>query len=238
MHFTRAWIPNSLTMGNLLCGFLAAVLATQNDVPYTSAAGLLFIASWLDIFDGGIARKLGVHSPFGTALDSLADVVTFAVAPALLIYRFSLHQIGGWGVLATAFLVCCGVSRVARYITQVSHEKRGHFWGMPLGISTVFASSIVYTLGQDNVWLAALLVVGVGCLMVSTVPFPTPGQIFFDAPIAVRILLAAIWFFGMLRFETWILMPLSYFVYGILQNLVPVLRPSSMKPSIKQGFSV
>jgi CDP-diacylglycerol---serine O-phosphatidyltransferase len=230
MIISRAWIPNALTMGSLLCGFAALTLALEPASMIPNALWLLLIASWLDILDGGVARLLHVHSPFGQQLDSLADVVTFAVAPALLMYQFSLHLAGWPGFVASALFVGCGVSRLARYNTQGSHERRAHFTGMPIGISSIFAALIVYTLGPVYAWLATVLVLGVSVLMISTIPFPSPGQIIFRAPLMVRILLAGVWLVALLRFDTWILMPLSYFLYGILQNLAPALRPAILYP--------
>ncbi len=230
MRFNRVWIPNSLTMGSLLCGFAALVIALDRSHIYPTALWLIFIASWLDIFDGGVARLLHVNSPFGKQLDSLTDVVTFGVAPGLLMYQYSLYLVGWWGFGATALFVCCGVSRLARYTAHTSHEKRSHFVGMPIGISGVFAGLIVFSFGTGNVWLAAALVAIVSLFMVSTLPFPTPGQIAFQAPIPVRVVIAGIWLVSMLQFHTWVFMPLSYFAYGLLQNLIPVLRPGAATP--------
>jgi CDP-diacylglycerol--serine O-phosphatidyltransferase len=235
MRINRAWLPNSLTMGSLLCGFGAITVALEPASIVPNALWLLLIASWLDILDGGVARLLRVHSPFGQQLDSLADVVTFAVAPALLMYQVSLHLAGWLGFLAAALFVGCGVGRLARYNTQASHEKRSYFLGMPIGISSVFAALIVYTLGPTYATIAAVFVVGVSLLMISTIPFPTPGQVIFQAPLVVRILLAGVWVVALLRYETWIWMPLSYFLYGILLNLAPALRPVTFQTSLHQG---
>src|SRR4051812_43973183 len=98
MTFNRAWLPNSITMASLLCGFLALIVALDRSNIYPAALWLIFIASWLDIMDGGVARLLHVNSPFGKQLDSLADVVTFGVAPALLMYQAALHTAGWWGL--------------------------------------------------------------------------------------------------------------------------------------------
>lgn len=235
MVFNRSWFPNSLTIGSLLCGFAAIVLAAEGKNIYPGALWLLFIASWLDIFDGGLARIMHIDSPFGRQLDALSDVVTFAIAPALLMLVYSLHLAGWMGFLASAAFVCCGVGRLARYTTQVAQAKRAHFVGMPIGISGIFAGLIVVYLGTSHALLAAILVFGISLLMISTIPFPTPGQIAFQTPIPVRLVLAGIWIFGMLRLETWLLMPLSYFIYGVLQNLVVRLRPATMQQPLEVG---
>jgi len=222
-------------MGSLLCGFAAIVLAAQGKNIYPGALWLLFIASWLDIFDGGLARIMRIDSPFGRQLDALSDVVTFAIAPALLMLVYSLHLAGWLGFLAAAMFVCCGVGRLARYTTQTVQAKRAHFVGMPIGISAIFAGLIIVYLDTNHPVWAALLVIGISILMISTVPFPTPGQIAFQAPLPVRLIMAGIWIFAMLRLETWLLMPLSYFIYGVLQNLVVGLRPMPVPQQIQAG---
>jgi CDP-diacylglycerol--serine O-phosphatidyltransferase len=228
---SRAWAPNALTMGNLLFGFLAILVATQSAVPYEIAAWMLFVAAWFDVFDGGVARLLGVNSQFGKELDSLADVVTFVVAPAVLIYRFSFHLLGWTGVVFVAFYVCCAVGRLARYNSQSSHHIKNQFTGMPVNIASVTACTTVYTLGESYVWPAALLLALTGWLMIGSIPFPTPGQILFEAPLVVRVALAALWIVALLRFETWFLMPLSYLGYVLLQSGLPALRPASLRKS-------
>ncbi len=224
----RAWIPNSLTMGSLLCGVGVLLLLTQPIPNYGTILWLLFLASWLDIFDGGVARLLRTNSDFGKQLDSLTDVITFVVAPAVAMYAFSLKLAGWWGLAAVLLFTGCGVSRLARYNLDTPADRHPHFTGLPTGIATAFAGTIVYSCGPAQPWLAALLVMLVTGLMISTIPFPTPGQIVFEAPLVVRIVLALIWLSSLLRFEFWILMPLSYFLYSLLQHRFRAISPASM----------
>lgn len=234
-NFDRAWIPNSLTMGSLLCGFGVILLLTKPNPNFGLILWLFFIASWLDIGDGGVARLLRTSSDFGKQLDSLTDTITFVVAPAAAMYAYSLQGAGWWGMGAVILFAGCGISRLARYNLDAPVDSHPHFVGLPTGIATAFAGTIVYSCGIAHAWLAAGLVIVVALLMISAIPFPTPGQILFEAPLAVRFLLAAIWIGGLLHFETWVLMPLSYFLYSLLQSWIPAIGPTSMRDV---GFSL
>src|SRR5206468_8280939 len=120
------FLPNLLTAGNLFCGFLALtkiVEANVGDPTYNHTIGLaiffILLACIFDLFDGRVARMGGVESPFGREFDSLADVVSFGVAPAFLVHRvvlgdvFSEHPQIGW-FIASAYLLC-GAFRLARF---------------------------------------------------------------------------------------------------------------------------
>lgn len=229
IRIDRAWAPNSLTMGSLLCGFGVILLLTKPNPNFGLILWLFFIASWLDIADGGVARLLRTSSDFGKQLDSLTDTITFVVAPAAAMYAFSLHSAGWWGMAAVILFAGCGVSRLARYNIDAPVGSHPHFVGLPTGIATAFAGTMVYSCGATHTWLAAGLVTLVALLMISAIPFPTPGQILFEAPIIVRVVLVIIWIGGLLNFATWVLMPLSYFLYSLLQSWIPALGPSSMR---------
>src|SRR2546429_1431248 len=120
------FLPNLLTAGNLFCGFVALTKIVEADVDkanfyqqITLALGFILLACIFDLFDGRVARMGGVESPFGREFDSLADLVSFGVAPAFLVHRvvlkdvFPLHPEFGW-FIASIYLLC-GAFRLARF---------------------------------------------------------------------------------------------------------------------------
>jgi CDP-diacylglycerol--serine O-phosphatidyltransferase len=166
-------LPSLFTMGNMFCGYACIVYSMRGD--YETAAPLIGIAIVLDMLDGRIARLTGTASDFGLQLDSLADVISFGVAPAILAFGWGLSELGrlGW---ATGFLyVSAAALRLARFNIQTGGDKR-YFVGMPsppaAGIiaSTVFAYP--YGLHDYRAAMPVLVLVLVpALLMVSTIRF-------------------------------------------------------------------
>jgi len=164
-------LPSLFTTGNLFLGFWAIVKSL--DGRFEEAAPLIGGAVVLDMLDGRIARLTGTQSEFGAELDSLADAVSFGVAPALLAYLWALHLVprAGWPV-AFLFLVC-GVLRLARFNVQKHVVDSRYFVGLPIPAAAAQVAALVYALPdpiQDR-WAAGLIlamVVIVSGLMVST----------------------------------------------------------------------
>ncbi|TWT66791.1 CDP-diacylglycerol--glycerol-3-phosphate 3-phosphatidyltransferase [Posidoniimonas polymericola] len=168
-------LPSLLTLGNLLSGFLAIVVLSGAGVenPALTAAGLILLAALLDGFDGLAARRLGVASEFGGRLDSLADVVSFGAAPALLVCELS-RPAGrlAWG--AAAWLLSATALRLARY--DASGDPPGRFEGLPCPAAgaTIAAAVIALagTKGGSQPYLLPALALGLGVLMVSQIAYP------------------------------------------------------------------
>ena len=223
MKFKRSWLPNLLTLGNLFCGFAAITFVVRGLDFYPTAVRILFLAGVLDIFDGVVAQVLNASSDFGRELDSLADVVSFGVAPALLVYEHSLHLAGWPGILVAGLFVCCSGSRLARYNVTTGPNGR-YLTGMPTPPTALLVSATALRLGTINVGLSIILVVLTSLLMVSTLRFPRIPQIAFDAPLPIQLMFVGICVIGLSRPDNWILIPASYIAYGLLINLIEVLR--------------
>ena len=122
-------LPNLFTTGSLFCGFFSIILAFSDR--FDHAAWAILFGAVLDGFDGKVARLTGTASQFGVEYDSLADDVTFGVAPGILAYAWQLHQFGRLG-LAVAFLFCgCAALRLARFNVGVSTTSKRFFVGLP-----------------------------------------------------------------------------------------------------------
>jgi CDP-diacylglycerol---serine O-phosphatidyltransferase len=152
-------IADFFTLGNAACGVGAVLLAmlymaSQSPVHFYAAAALAPAAFIFDILDGRIARARHEHSPLGRELDSLADVISFGVAPAALGFAGGLQ--GGWDAIALVFFICCGVSRLARYnVTAESlaagSDKVPYFEGTPIPTSVVLVGLLAFAAARDRV---------------------------------------------------------------------------------------
>ena len=144
-------LPNLFTTANLFCGFYSAIASMKG--MYEIAAVAILIAVVLDSLDGRIARMTHTTSRFGGEYDSLCDLVTFGVAPSLLVYNWSLLAYGKWGWLA-AFLFCvCGALRLARFNVQIGVIDSRVFNGLPIpGAAAVLATGVLlfYYLGGEG----------------------------------------------------------------------------------------
>ena len=184
-------LADFFTLGNAACGVgavLFAMLYMQTQLPFHffAAAALAPAAFVFDVLDGKIARARHQHSALGRELDSLADVVSFGVAPAALAFAAGMQ--GGWDAAALIYFVCCGVSRLARYnVTAESLSadsgKVRYFEGTPIPTSVLLTALLAFAAWQGRVgsglyggafalgpWLLhpmALLLVLSGSLMIS-----------------------------------------------------------------------
>lgn len=167
-------IPSLFTTANILFGFLSVILATTGRLE--TAALLIGIAALLDALDGRVARLTGTSSAFGREFDSLADVVSFGVAPAILAWRWALVAFGrlGWAV-AFLYLICCAV-RLARFNIQAGTSDRRWFVGLPTPPAACVVAACVFLSPEplDDSVLQALtlaMVVIISGLMVSKIRY-------------------------------------------------------------------
>ncbi|HET8577171.1 MAG TPA: CDP-diacylglycerol--serine O-phosphatidyltransferase [Methylomirabilota bacterium] len=164
-------LPSALTTGNLFCGFLALVLSAQGR--YTEAAVAVFVAMVMDLLDGKVARLTRTSTPFGVEYDSLADVVSFCVAPGFLLYAMVLSRFGRVAWLAAFLFAICGALRLARFNVHSGVTDRRYFVGLSTPAAAGMVCSAVLVLDGVEVerWHAAAVTVGtvvVALLMVST----------------------------------------------------------------------
>jgi len=164
-------LPSLLTTGNLFCGFLAIILAA--DGRYTEAAISIFVAMVLDTLDGKVARLTKTTTQFGVEFDSLADVVSFGVAPAFMLYSFVLGRLGRTAWLAAFLFAICGALRLARFNVYSGVSDRRYFVGLPIPAAAGTVASVMLLLGNDELerWQGAAIAVGtyvVAILMVTT----------------------------------------------------------------------
>lgn len=183
-------LPSGITLLSVLCGFSSVVMSlnaagSRPEYYFLWAAGLLVLAGVFDGLDGRVARATNTTSEFGVQLDSLADVLSFGMAPAILAYRYGFFQIGmgdsrvmavGWA--AGFFFLACGALRLARFNVQVGHVDPRFFVGMPIPAGAACVASVIlfWPAGPATptaAYLFAAELFLVGLFMVSTVRFPS-----------------------------------------------------------------
>ena len=164
-------IPNSLTCANLLCGSAAVFMATQEQ--YLLAFALILAGGLFDFFDGASARWLKVPSPLGVQLDSLADDITFGLAPAMLLFCYLKPMIGWWALIAL-LIAAFSALRLAKF--NIDERQTTSFIGLATPPNAIFWASLVCWLNSLEVptWTPWVLLVGslISCyLLISEIPF-------------------------------------------------------------------
>ncbi len=162
------YLANAITVGNLLMGFLSIIYTLRGE--HSNAVLAIFIALLFDGLDGRVARFLENSTEFGRELDSLSDIVSFGVAPALLIYSISLSGIGLLGIAAASSIVIAGAMRLARFNILKGLK---YFIGLPIPVAGVFLSSLIYTETKIAPKTLAVLMIIIAYLMISKVRYPS-----------------------------------------------------------------
>src|SRR5471032_757075 len=169
-------LPNLFTTAALFAGFYAIVQAMN--AGFKQAAVAVFIAMVLDGLDGRVARLTHTQSEFGAEYDSLSDMVSFGVAPSLVVYEWALKGLGKWGWFA-AFIYCAATAlRLARFNTNIDVVDKRYFQGLPSPAAAVLCAGVIWVIDdfgvrrEDTVRIIAVIVTVFGGLtMVSNVPF-------------------------------------------------------------------
>ncbi|MDX1382463.1 MAG: CDP-diacylglycerol--serine O-phosphatidyltransferase [Thermoanaerobaculia bacterium] len=164
-------LPSLFTIGNMFLGFYAIVLGLRDR--FGAAALVIFCAGVLDGLDGRIARLMSTESEFGKEYDSLADLATFGIAPALLAYLWGLDEMGRIGWLIPLFFVVCTATRLARFNVRSHLPETPFFAGLPTPAAAGAVASVLF-IAPDNDWkewlnvLLLAVLVTLSLLMVST----------------------------------------------------------------------
>ena len=180
----RKLVPNMITSGSILCGVMSLVLAFHGHL--VLAAWLTLMAAFFDLMDGKVARSLGGDSAFGVEFDSLADVVSFGIAPGMVFYISYLYAFGGvLGALTTAFFVLCGALRLARF--NVVHSS-GRFQGLPIPAGGLFLMSFIASGTVLHPLMAMAIAIITGGLMISSIPYGNFKHVSKDNINIIRLL--------------------------------------------------
>jgi CDP-diacylglycerol--serine O-phosphatidyltransferase len=165
-------LPNLLTTLGLFAGFYAIVLSFNQQ--FITASISIFIAMIFDALDGRVARMTNTQSAFGEQYDSMADMVSFGVAPALLIFLWTLSDLGNIGWLAVFVYVAGGALRLARFNSQIDIQDKKYFQGLPSPAAAALVAAMVWTFEihhLDNDFVAIGVIIISGILMVSNIRY-------------------------------------------------------------------
>ncbi len=196
-------LPNAFTLASIFCGsyaILHTVLHSGPEALYHSAIAVFF-AGFFDMFDGRVARMTKTQSEFGMEFDSLADVISFGVAPAVIVYRWALWPVGPLGIFAVICFTACGAIRLARFnvIARRPSTSSDYFVGLPIPIAASMLVALVVAhfrlfegLPVTRHVLVILLVLILAFLMVSSVSFWTFKNVKFGRRTIYLLFVAAI----------------------------------------------
>jgi CDP-diacylglycerol--serine O-phosphatidyltransferase len=181
-YFTSAAFPNMITMLNLVAGFFSILMSVQEKYEY--AVWLVFLALILDSLDGHVARIFGNETEFGRELDSLADAVSFVVAPCMLVTKAFFLNSSLALILVVVFYLCSGIFRLARFNVNPIHG--GCFEGLPTPAAALTLMMTILAF-HKNLWIerslslisVVFLMTALGFLMASDIPYPKVSAIKF-----------------------------------------------------------
>jgi CDP-diacylglycerol---serine O-phosphatidyltransferase len=235
MQNKRQVIPGIFTTLNLFCGFLSIIKISDGSIE--QASWLIVLATIFDMLDGQLARLTKSSSEFGIEFDSLADVVSFGVAPSFLLYSIAFNQIGLIGIMISFSPLVAGTFRLARFNVQVSGFEKSNFSGIPITIAAMCIASFVifnyYFWGGINEldrFLVPLILL-VCILMVSTVEYYTLPKLTFrmgrkhsSLIIIMMVLLIIVIFFPHQALFPSIML---YLLFGLIRHLLMTIRSAN-----------
>jgi CDP-diacylglycerol--serine O-phosphatidyltransferase len=220
-------LPNTLTLCNMFMGFYS-ILASLKGL-YVDASWAIIIAMVFDGLDGWVARLTHSTTRFGIELDSLSDLVAFGVAPAVMLFKWSLASYGRIGWSAAFLFMACGALRLARYNVQMGSAESKSFTGMPIpGAATIVATMIIFyheiwetVPAAKNIYILLLTFI-LAVLMVSTLRFHGAKEIDFSKRKPFWILVAIVVAFAIIVMHP----PIALFIFamiylfgGIIENI-------------------
>ncbi len=191
-------LPNLFTTLNMLFGFYAVISAI--DSRFANAALAIIIAAVFDLLDGKIARATHTTSKFGIEYDSLADVISFGLAPGMVMYMWALKPLGRVGWLAAFLFLVCGALRLARFNTQVGVISSDHFQGLPIPAAAGMSATTILLchkfgwMESVNPFLILALLNFLSFLMVSTIKYNSFKQAELFKRMNFNVLVAVILF--------------------------------------------
>jgi CDP-diacylglycerol--serine O-phosphatidyltransferase len=188
-------LPTLFTVGNLFCGYLSVWNSIRGAFEW--AAGLIFIAALLDGLDGRVARMTNTASEFGEEYDSLADVISFGMAPAILLYFWGLSgepDLRRLGFMASFIFVVCGSMRLARFNIQTHTVNKRYFVGLPIPMAAAVPASVVLVapsvdLTRLGFYLVFAMTLVLSYLMVSTIRYRSFKDLDLKRRQPIRVLL-------------------------------------------------
>jgi len=230
-------LPNIFTTAGLFAGFYAIIHSMMGN--YENAAVAIFIAMIMDSFDGRVARMTNTESAFGGEYDSLADMVSFAVAPAIVTYNWALTDLGKAGWLASFVFVACGALRLARFNTQIGVADKRYFQGLPSPAAAailcgmVWSGMVYHVSGQKLSSLVALITIVSGLLMVSNIRYHSFKQMNWKEKVPFVSILIFVLLFVAIAIEPPIVLFVGFSIYAVTGVVLTIWQLKTIKSKHK-----
>jgi len=221
-------LPNLFTTAGLFAGFYAIIAAV--DGHFANAAIAIFIALIMDGMDGRVARMTHTESDFGAEYDSMADMVSFGLAPALVIHQWALTSWGKIGWLAAFVFAACAALRLARFNTQVGIADKRYFQGLASPAAASLIAGFVW-LGVDLGWegtdksvLAMIVSIGAGVLMVTNIRYHSFKQFDLRGKVPFIVIVALMLTFAVIYLHPPVMLFTGFFIYAISGPVMALLQ--------------
>lgn len=227
-------LPNLFTTGALFSGFYAIVASMNGH--FENAAIAIFVSMVLDGLDGRVARMTNTSSAFGAEYDSLADMVSFGVAPSLVVFSWVLDDIGKLGWFAAFIYVAGAALRLARFNTQIGSTDKRYFIGLPSPAAAAAVAGLVWAAteyeidGSAYVYLIAAFVALVGVLMVSNVLYYSFKDVSLKEKVPFLILAGIVLAVGIISISPPAFLWILFLAYAVSGPLLWVMRKTKQKP--------
>lgn len=232
-------LPNLLTTASLFAAFYSLVASTKGQ--YEAAVVAMFIGMIADGLDGRIARLTNTQSAFGAQYDSLSDMVTFGVAPSLLLYNFSLHQLGKLGWLVAFVYTAAVALRLARFNTQLETADKRFFQGLPCPPGAAVMAAFVWLCYQhewQHVWisvLTAILALSIAVLMVSNLRYYSFKEVDFKGKVPFLYILVMIILFVAIAANPAIVLFCGFSIFALSGPMLTLISLHKVQRQKKAG---
>ncbi|MFK0571192.1 CDP-diacylglycerol--serine O-phosphatidyltransferase [Endozoicomonas sp.] len=234
-------LPNLLTTGNLFCGFYAIIAAQAGN--FGQACVAVFVAMILDGLDGRVARMTNTMSKFGEQYDSLADMVTFGVAPGMVAFSWALHDLGKFGWMVAFIYAACAALRLARFNAQIETTDSRYFTGLASPAAAALVIGMVWALsdfgfdGESTLvaLLGAFITGGAGVLMVSNFRYHSFKKIDLKGRVHFVFLLAIVLAFAVVFMDPPRTLLLIFLAYACSGPVTAIWRLGDGKSEQEEG---
>lgn len=227
LHVNIYVLPNLLTTINMFFGFYAIIHSIMGD--YVMAAYAIVGAAVFDLLDGRVARMTRSTSEFGAEYDSLCDLVSFGLAPGVLLFLWALQPFGRIGWLASFFFVACGALRLARFNVQKTVLSKAYFQGLPIPMAAGIVASAVLAFTDLEIeasrsWILLAITLLLGFVMVSTFPYRSFKDLDFRQRLPFRYLVFGVLLIAIIAIRPQVMLFVTFLTYALLGAVFGVLR--------------
>jgi CDP-diacylglycerol--serine O-phosphatidyltransferase len=225
-------LPNLFTTAALFSGFFAIISGMHGN--FENAAIAIFAAMIFDGLDGRVARLMNAQSKFGAEYDSLADMVSFGVAPALVVFSWALADLGKFGWAVSFIYVACAALRLARFNTQIETADKNYFTGLASPAAAAVMAGLVWVCAEEG-WVepgvhfelevfAGLLMALCGLLMILNVPYSSFKGIDFRGRVPFVVMIGVVFIFGLVSVDPARVLLAAAMIYALSGPVQAVYR--------------